>query len=269
MLREKLPLNFRSIGSVILCMSTLKTRKRNKPFCIELLVKDGSVLDLLADSERLLPLLTAAKPLTAQPVVLVQTKKPLTFGRGQKRPETFAEFLDWLSDIDHALSSKALAAAQGTYPTQPQLFVVGSNATIGVRLEFVFAWWKSIQRPQALSRYVDKKRKDLKITRLTGERIDPAFIYTRKMNAQPNLSGKSIALVGCGTIGSHLAKMLAQTGAGFGVDGHLTLYDQQNLSAGNIGRHLLGVPDIGNPKATAVSRMLLTLYPDPQDYCCE
>jgi len=224
--------------------------------------QDGSAFDLLADSERLLQQLTSTRPATSQIVDLVRTKTPLTFATGQKRPETFSEFLDWLSNIDPALSSRALAAAQDTYPAQPLLFIVAPNASIGVRLDFKPAWWRAIQRPQALARYVDKHRHEIKISRLTGERIDPPFIYTRNMNTQPNLSGKSILLVGCGTIGSHLAKMLAQSGAGFGIDGRLNLCDQQYLSAGNIGRHLLGIADVGRPKATAVYRTLLNLYPE-------
>jgi len=82
------------------------------------------------------------------------------------------------------------------------------------------------------------------------------------MNKQPNLSGKKITLVGCGTIGSHLAKMLAQSGAGYGDGGRLTLIDQQIFNAGNIGRHLLGLPDIGRSKAIAVADMLSQLYPE-------
>jgi molybdopterin/thiamine biosynthesis adenylyltransferase len=77
-----------------------------------------------------------------------------------------------------------------------------------------------------------------------------------------NLVDKRIALIGCGTIGSHLAKMLAQSGAGYGKDSRLTLIDQQKLRAGNIGRHLLGLPNVGRAKAIAVAKMLTAMYPD-------
>jgi len=131
-----------------------------------------------------------------------------------------------------------------------------------VRLDFIPAWWNAIKRPQALARYVDKHRSELQVTRFTGEPIDPTFIYARNTTMHGNLVGKRIALVGCGTIGSHLAKMLAQSGAGYGKDGRLTLIDQQKLQAGNIGRHLLGLPDVGRAKAIAVTEMLMTMYPD-------
>lgn len=240
----------------------IKNPLANRAVVYRVAHKDGTAFDLLADTERLLPFFTSTNPSKGQPIDLIKSEKPLTFSRGQKRPETFGDFLDWLSGIDTAVASTALASAQGTYPNHPQLFVLAPNATVGVRLEFIPAWWKAMRRPQALAHYVDKNRQDLRLTRFTGDRIDPTFIYTRNMNTQPNFSGKTIALVGCGTIGSHLAKMLAQTGAGYGAGARLTLFDQQKLTAGNIGRHLLGVPDIGKPKATAVADLLLSLYPE-------
>jgi hypothetical protein len=48
----------------------------------------------------------------------------------------------------------------------------------------------------------------------------------------------------------------------YGTGARLSLIDQQNLTAGNIGRHLLGVADIGKAKVTAVANMLMGLYPE-------
>ncbi len=240
----------------------LKSSRANAATLYRLTRYDGSQSDLLADSDRLLRFLTRKRPVTKHSVEIVRCGKPLTFQAGQKRPETFANFLEWLANIDAATSAQALARAQHTYPKQPHVFVVAPNATIGVRLDFIPAWWNAIKRPQALARYVDKHRSELQVTRFTGEPIDPTFIYARNTTMHGNLVGKRIALVGCGTIGSHLAKMLAQSGAGYGKDGRLTLIDQQKLQAGNIGRHLLGLPDVGRAKAIAVTEMLMTMYPD-------
>ena len=170
--------------------------------------------------------------------------------------------MNWLATVDGAASAQALSAAQNSYPHQPHVFIIAPNGVVGIRLDFNAAIWKSFQRPQALARFVDRHRQKVKLTRLTGEPIDPHFVYTRNMGTQPNLSGKRITLVGCGTIGSHLAKMLAQSGAGYGAEGRLRLIDQQNLRAGNVGRHLLGVPDVGRPKSAAVRDFLIKQYPD-------
>ena len=73
------------------------------------------------------------------------------------------------------------------------------------------------------------------------------------------LSGISIAMVGCGTIGSHLAKFLVQSGAG--SDAPLTLIDRQLLASGNIGRHYLGSSRIGEAKASALKDELRRFHP--------
>jgi molybdopterin/thiamine biosynthesis adenylyltransferase len=73
------------------------------------------------------------------------------------------------------------------------------------------------------------------------------------------LDGKAIALVGCGTLGSHLAKFLMQGGAG--ASAPLTLIDGQVLSAGNIGRHYLGHSRIGETKASALAEELKSFHP--------
>jgi molybdopterin/thiamine biosynthesis adenylyltransferase len=219
-------------------------------------------VDVLADSSRVVRLMASGSKPAEVPVALIRTNSVLTFLKGHRRPETFAEFLEWLSAIDPTAGAQALKSAQTAYPNQPHVFVLAPNGTVGVRLEFVPAWWKSFKRPEALARYVDQHRHKVKVVRIIGEAIDPDFIYRRNMHTQPNLSGKRITLVGCGTIGSHLAKMLAQSGAGYGPHAHLRLVDQQTLTPGNVGRHLLGVPHIGMPKAIGVRDTLITLYPD-------
>jgi molybdopterin/thiamine biosynthesis adenylyltransferase len=62
------------------------------------------------------------------------------------------------------------------------------------------------------------------------------------------LAGKSVALVGVGSVGSHVADGLARAGVG-----RLTLVDGDILLPGNLVRHLLTDPRlIGEPKATAL-----------------
>lgn len=72
--------------------------------------------------------------------------------------------------------------------------------------------------------------------------------------------GKRIALVGCGTIGGYLGRLLVQAGAG--CEATITLYDTDRLSPGNLGRHLLGFDDLGKNKAIALAANLMTFHPD-------
>jgi len=222
----------------------------------------GDEIDLLTDSQRVLGLLAGKRKLTEHPVAIVRPSKTLSFGRGQRRPETFAEFMAWLAAIDSKAASEALEGVKATYPHQPHVFLVAPNGTVGVRLDFVPAFWNSFKRAAALAWFVEHRASEVKITRLIGEAVGPNFIYTRNMDQDPNLSNNRITVVGCGTIGSHLAKMLAQAGGGYGANGALGLIDQQKLRPGNIGRHLLGLPDIGRNKATAVRDLLKRFYPD-------
>jgi hypothetical protein len=74
------------------------------------------------------------------------------------------------------------------------------------------------------------------------------------------LVGKRLVLIGCGTIGSHLAKFLVQTGAGH-RDGALMLVDKDTLTPGNIGRHLLGLDHLGQNKAQAIATVLRQEFP--------
>jgi molybdopterin/thiamine biosynthesis adenylyltransferase len=65
-------------------------------------------------------------------------------------------------------------------------------------------------------------------------------------------------LIGCGTIGRHLAEYLAKSGAGTGPDGLLRLVDSDLLQPENIGRHLLGYQFLLQNKATACTAFLKT-----------
>lgn len=219
-------------------------------------------LVVLADSKRVVRLLSGAAHAQEESASIVPTSRALTFRPGQTRPETFEEFLTWLSSIDAQAASGALNAARASHPNRPLIFLSAPNGMVGVRLEFVPAYWKSFTRPAALARYVEHHPKEVKLTRFTAEPIDPTFLYTRNMGTQTNLGMKRIVLVGCGTIGSHLAKMLAQSGAGFGNLGALFLVDEQDLKAGNIGRHLLGIRHVGMNKAVAVRDVITEAYPE-------
>lgn len=96
----------------------------------------------------------------------------------------------------------------------------------------------------------------IKIDRYSGQAIDENYIFKRNVGHMKNLSGKKIALVGCGTIGGFLAQYLAQSGAGIGETGDLTLIDKDAFSPQNLGRHLLGSPYISQNKAEACKEFL-------------
>ena len=143
------------------------------------------------------------------------------------------------------------------------LFIAAPNAIIGWQHEFpqnlnVLRKSKGV-RPQFVKRVIEKTPEQIGLDRLVGREVDLAFCVNRNLAGDPSLVGKRVALIGCGTIGGYLARMLVQVGAGCGVP--LVLYDTDTLSPGNLGRHLLGFSDLGKRKAEAVGDHLRSFHP--------
>lgn len=89
------------------------------------------------------------------------------------------------------------------------------------------------------------------------ERADPGWIHGRDRDVRvPTLRRATVAMLGCGSVGSPVAHALARAGVG-----KLLLIDKQKLKGANVGRHTLGVRSIEDPKASALARQIRTLLP--------
>ncbi len=95
------------------------------------------------------------------------------------------------------------------------------------------------------------------VARRFVDRIDPAWIHGRDANPDlDHLQTSTVTLVGCGSLGSEVARLLAQAGvAGF------CLIDPETLQASNTARHVLGSAAIGASKAKALARKLEQDFP--------
>lgn len=93
------------------------------------------------------------------------------------------------------------------------------------------------------------------VTRFRVERLDPGFVLVRGGATSPLLI-RTVTVVGCGAIGSHLAERLASLGVG-----GLRLIDPDRLSSENIHRHVLGVEHISSNKAVALAQALGRRFP--------
>jgi molybdopterin/thiamine biosynthesis adenylyltransferase len=93
------------------------------------------------------------------------------------------------------------------------------------------------------------------VTKLSIDRLDSEYLLTRGGSTR-NLLAKTVTLIGCGAIGSHLAMKLAALGVG-----RLRLIDNEILKAENIHRHTLGVQDIGISKVIGLAAILNRQYP--------
>lgn len=95
------------------------------------------------------------------------------------------------------------------------------------------------------------------LARRSVERCDASWIHGRDANPEiDELRTATVAIIGCGSLGSNVSRLLAQAGVGA-----FLLIDPERLSAANTGRHLLGSQSIGQSKASEVGRRLKTDFP--------
>jgi len=106
-----------------------------------------------------------------------------------------------------------------------------------------------LPKEQVLLRY---KSASADITRNTIQRVDPEWIHSRGGDGVSEYTDKSVCVLGCGSVGAHVAFLLAQAGIG-----KLILVDPDKLSWDNVARHILGGKEfIGKKKADALATHL-------------
>src|SRR5262249_22889814 len=93
------------------------------------------------------------------------------------------------------------------------------------------------------------------LTPICIQRRDRGFLVQRG-GGHMELESKRVLLLGCGSVGGHLAFALAR----FGI-GALTLVDHDILTAENTYRHVLGKPYWGKRKALAMQQALTAQLP--------
>lgn len=88
-------------------------------------------------------------------------------------------------------------------------------------------------------------------------RVDGAWIHGRDHpSSYAEIRVRKVAIVGCGAIGSELARLLVQAGVGETV-----FVDGDSLSTANISRHALGIEYIGLNKALSLQAVLRRQFP--------
>ncbi len=144
------------------------------------------------------------------------------------------------------------------------LFFAAENAFLGLEIVVptdIKAGLKTGKiRKLALAGFLKQRSTKVKLLKFSGKWASLRDVVARNAAMTPNLSSFSIALVGCGTIGGYLARLLAQSGAG-SANNNFLLVDPDVMAIGNLGRHILGFTDLEKPKAQAVSEELSRLHP--------
>lgn len=95
------------------------------------------------------------------------------------------------------------------------------------------------------------------LKRLVVNRADGPWVHGRDHNESfQTLAGKSVGVIGCGALGSGIARLLAEAGVG-----NFRLIDDESLSPANTARHVLGNPYVGRNKAVGMAQMLRSDFP--------
>lgn len=169
-------------------------------------------------------------------------------------PQTVASLLQWQGHLDPSsrrnIESRLLGACISG--RRVALCVVDSPLT-------QYAFWVEFGTTSTAARQLAAEARvrlyASKVYPMITVRIDDRYITLRNAPDRPTLSGKRIALVGCGTIGGFLAELLLKAGAGM-ENGELTFVDPDILLPQNIGRHRLGLNRALQSKAIGLEEEL-------------
>ena len=111
-----------------------------------------------------------------------------------------------------------------------------------------------VPRDLLIKRYLSSATK---VTKTVVERADHLWIHGRDQDSrQESLRGTRVAVLGCGSLGGGLARLLAQAGIG-----NLLLVDPDTLDWPNVGRHSLGADSVCDYKAKRLEQEIIRAYP--------
>ena len=111
-----------------------------------------------------------------------------------------------------------------------------------------------------LDRYFAETKKVLK---QRVSRADHLWIHGRDRDErQARLRKAKVAVLGCGSLGSTVARLLAQSGVG-----NLMLVDPALMDWPNVGRHSLGSSHVARHKADALAEEITRAYPHLASVC--
>jgi len=100
-----------------------------------------------------------------------------------------------------------------------------------------------------------------KINRMYTLQVDHDWIHSRgQQDSAKLLKEKSVAFIGCGSLGSHVGRLLVQAGLK-----KIAFIDGELLAPVNTSRHTLGMAQVSQNKAVALKKRLQEDFPHQQD----
>lgn len=196
---------------------------------------------------------TFAKTFEAPVVHAIDSIRPPTSGT-----LTLEGATDWLQPQTGSARS-LVDLAIGSAKERPAIMIAASNAIIGFRAEKTALIKKSEQggfRASALPGLWKKEAERARLETFHCVLASHDEITARNLDEAAPLTGKRLAMIGCGTIGGYLARALVQLGAA------LLLIDHDELKPENLGRHILGARHLWRNKAVALADQFGSDFPD-------
>jgi molybdopterin/thiamine biosynthesis adenylyltransferase len=187
---------------------------------------------------------------TAEVMEIVATHVP---------PQTAGELKAWLAG-QHLPATILMSMPLGDPNAGRVMFAVCLVQAAGELARLAHRGFRPGHVPASLEmRYT----RDVPVVKFNIQRFDAEYLLTRG-GASCGLYQKTVAIVGCGSVGSHVAERLASLGVG-----RLRIVEPEVLAAENIHRHALGVSYVGIYKALGMKAELGLRFPHIRVECRE
>lgn len=187
------------------------------------------------------------------PGLLVRLKKPWA---PAEFPKTVGDTVKGLSEDDVRTtllpSCMSLFLFEATTVTGPVFAAVLASGGKSDKIKNGFRSWNQVP-----IEHIKRAMAQQRVERVVVSRVDAPWIHGRGHFAdQAPLQDRKVAVIGCGSVGSEVAELLAKSGVG-----ELSLVDNDDLMSANVGRHLLGISYLGWNKAKGLARELRRRLP--------
>ena len=170
-------------------------------------------------------------------------------------PTTLSDLLPWFfSIVDHMDSAGRRQLERLQKERKREFWLVFSAPVPDGETIFAIHWRTRSKAPLPSSRK-EAEEADWAVTPHSVRSLSRRSLIPRG-GGSLDLTGKSVLLVGCGSVGGELALRLTSAGIG-----GLTLSDPDKLSEENLYRHILSVNDIGRQKTEALAQEIARKHP--------
>jgi len=193
-------------------------------------------------------------------VHVVQLDRPLATNVGKGPGGSLASVRAWLSHFTTPeMVGEALSAA---VVDRGSLVLVAPNGAIGMIFRWPPAASKAFKRstPGRRAHWIGRHEKEMTLMKSTAETVALADLVNARLAAPSPLIGLSVAVVGCGAVGSRLVLDLIRCGAGLS-DRPMLVIDPDTFEPPNLARHILPISALGEFKAQAMAEEARRLHP--------